>query len=91
MARRVCGHCGHQAEEMVDWAEQQIPICGACLDRLNGNIPDWPLFDHRQGLRCPIGAERPCYDCAGEHEPSEVEARRESRRRPFGSLFRRSR
>lgn len=90
MARRACGHCGHQAEEMLDWAGQQIPIYSACLDRLNGHIPNWPLLDHRQGLRCPIRMERPCYDCAGGDGPSDVEARRENRRWPFGSLFRRS-
>ena len=30
IARRVCGLDGEQAEEMVDWAGQSIPICGRC-------------------------------------------------------------
>ena len=30
IAKRVCGLDGEQAEEMLDWAGQSIPICGPC-------------------------------------------------------------
>lgn len=34
MARRMCGNCGGGADEMIKWARQSIPVCRACLRRL---------------------------------------------------------
>ena len=34
MARRRCGNCSSQAEEMLDWLGQVIPICSSCRGKL---------------------------------------------------------
>ena len=60
MAKRVCGNCGSQAEDMKDWGGQRIAICGECQDRLR-----------QLGFRCLLG-EYPCDDCM---VPPRVEAR----------------
>lgn len=38
MARRGCGNCGESATTMMLWSGQTIPICSACLSRLNPPI-----------------------------------------------------
>ena len=60
MAKRVCGHCGEQAEEMKEWGGQRIAICGECQDRL-----------HQPGIKCLLGTY-PCDDCV---IPPPIEAR----------------
>lgn len=30
IAKRTCGLCGEQAEVMMPWADQSVPICGSC-------------------------------------------------------------
>ena len=42
MAHRKCGHCRERATTMMSWSGQTIPVCGACLSRLNapaGAVP----------------------------------------------------
>ena len=78
MAWRVCGHCGRQAEAMVDWSKQRIPICAVCLDRLHKRLPYWSDWSEQEGLRCPIDHSRPCRDCTGWEDPDRAADRRES-------------
>ena len=62
MAKRVCGHCGEPAREMLSWGGQRIAICGECLDRLR-----------QPGYHCPAARDlRPCDYCMLQ---SPVEAR----------------
>lgn len=90
MARRICGACDSQAEAMLDWSGQRIPICRVCLDRLNGRTPywsDWSVPGQQQGMRCPVNKSRPCYDCISGKDPSEGTDRRETDRPSIRSLF----
>lgn len=43
MARRRCGSCGEPATTMMSWSGQTIPICGACLSRLNAPVGAEPF------------------------------------------------
>ena len=69
MARRVCGHCGQQVEEMLDWGGQTIAICSACRNRLGSGraLPEsayrWRQLQD-QGPWCDVDGPRPCEDCA---------------------------
>ena len=38
MARRMCGHCGRTADDMIKWGRQSIAICITCRDKL-GAVP----------------------------------------------------
>ena len=69
MERRVCGNCGCQAEEMLDWGRQVIAICHLCKNRLgSGRALPESGYRWRQlqdlGPWCGVDEPRPCEDCA---------------------------
>ena len=75
MSRRMCGHCGQQADAMLRWGGQTVAICHSCKSRLDvGHVLPESAYRWRDlqdpGLWCDVDEPRPCEDCA--FRPADV-------------------
>ena len=57
IAKRICGLCREQAEVMMPWADQSVPICGSCKGFLDSHRYRDPFCSYYEVSPERIGLE----------------------------------
>ena len=71
IARRFCGLCGEQAEVMMPWADQSVPVCGSCSVFLDSRRYRAPFCSYYEVSPEQVGADLPYVTAAADDAESE--------------------